>query len=240
MRKTWSFLDFILIFVGGLIGSVLAIVLGLALGDEAVAFVLALVGQMAGHLITFWLLSRSKEEPVGLEIEPRDPLYIGLGIVLQIGLALLFLPLANVLVPEGGPTQEITNTLLSLEEPWTRVIAFGAVVALAPITEEIMFRGVLLKAIRTQQQWVPVVVTALVFALFHVLDFDMSRFLQSAAINLPILFIAGLVLALLTLRTGRLGPAIFTHSGFNLVAAIAILLPLDLLESVVEGLALFS
>jgi membrane protease YdiL (CAAX protease family) len=30
------------------------------------------------------------------------------------------------------------------------------------------------------------------------------------------------------LRSGRLGPAIFLHSGFNLLAAIVLLLPADL------------
>jgi hypothetical protein len=34
------------------------------------------------------------------------------------------------------------------------------------------------------------------------------------------------------LRSNRLGPAIFIHSGFNLLAAIVLLLPPELLESV--------
>jgi membrane protease YdiL (CAAX protease family) len=32
------------------------------------------------------------------------------------------------------------------------------------------------------------------------------------------------------LRSGRLGPAIFLHSGFNLLAAIVLLLPADLAD----------
>jgi membrane protease YdiL (CAAX protease family) len=35
-----------------------------------------------------------------------------------------------------------------------------------------------------------------------------------------------------TLRTKRLGPAIFIHSGFNLLAAVVLLLPTELLESI--------
>ena len=41
-------------------------------------------------------------------------------------------------------------------------------------------------------------------------------------ITLPRFFIMGLVLASLTLRRGRLGPAIFTHAGFNLIGVIAL------------------
>jgi membrane protease YdiL (CAAX protease family) len=40
------------------------------------------------------------------------------------------------------------------------------------------------------------------------------------------------VLAWVTVRTNRLGPAIFMHSGFNLLAAIVLLVPPELLEQV--------
>ncbi|HEX6146058.1 MAG TPA: CPBP family glutamic-type intramembrane protease, partial [Acidimicrobiia bacterium] len=75
------------------------------------------------------------------------------------------------------------------------------------------------------------VVTALVFAFFHMLGLQPSRILQAAAVVLPQLFVVGLVLAWVTLRSKRLGPAIFIHSGFNLLAAVVLLLPPELLES---------
>jgi membrane protease YdiL (CAAX protease family) len=76
------------------------------------------------------------------------------------------------------------------------------------------------------------VVTSLVFALFHLLGLDPNRLVQAAAVVLPQLFIVGLVLAWVTLRTKRLGPAIFIHSGFNLLAAVVLLVPPDLLEQI--------
>jgi membrane protease YdiL (CAAX protease family) len=76
------------------------------------------------------------------------------------------------------------------------------------------------------------IITALVFAVFHLLGLDPERLLPAAAVVLPQLLIVGLVLAWVTLRTKRLGPAIFIHSGFNLLAAIVLLLPPELLESV--------
>jgi membrane protease YdiL (CAAX protease family) len=44
--------------------------------------------------------------------------------------------------------------------------------------------------------------------------------------------ILGAVLAWITLRKERIGPALFIHSGWNLLAAIVLLLPTELLESV--------
>ena len=79
------------------------------------------------------------------------------------------------------------------------------------------------------------VVSALVFALFHLLGLDPNRMLEAAAIVLPQLFIVGMILAWITFRSQRLGPAIFLHSGFNLLAAIALLLPPELLESITSG-----
>jgi membrane protease YdiL (CAAX protease family) len=76
------------------------------------------------------------------------------------------------------------------------------------------------------------VITALVFSVFHLLGLDPERMLSAAAVVLPQLFIVGVVLAWVTLRSKRLGPAIFIHSGFNLLAAIVLLLPPELLESV--------
>jgi membrane protease YdiL (CAAX protease family) len=76
-----------------------------------------------------------------------------------------------------------------------------------------------------------IVASALVFSLFHVLGLTTGNLLAAAAIVLPQLFIVGLVLAWVTLRSGRLGPAIFLHSGWNLLAALVLLLPPELLNA---------
>jgi membrane protease YdiL (CAAX protease family) len=75
-------------------------------------------------------------------------------------------------------------------------------------------------------------VTSLVFAAFHMLGLPGDQFLQAAAIVVPTIFIVGVVLAWVTLRTGRLGPAIFIHSGFNLLAALVLLIPSEMLEPI--------
>jgi len=105
-------------------------------------------------------------------------------------------------------------------------------VVVAPVTEELTFRGVLLKTFHDRGRRTIMVLTSLVFAAFHTLGLDPDRLLQAAAVVLPQLFLVGLVLAWVTVRKGRLGPAIFIHSGYNLLAAVVLLLPPELLEPI--------
>ncbi|HEY4584138.1 MAG TPA: CPBP family intramembrane glutamic endopeptidase, partial [Acidimicrobiia bacterium] len=126
----------------------------------------------------------------------------------------------------------VGSALAGLESTAARVAAVLVAVLLAPVTEELAFRGVLLKAMGTRARSTIIVVTALVFAAFHVLGLDPARLLEASAVVLPQLFIVGAALAWVTLRSNRLGPAIFMHSGFNLLAAIVLLVPPELLEPV--------
>jgi membrane protease YdiL (CAAX protease family) len=107
-----------------------------------------------------------------------------------------------------------------------------AAVVLAPVTEELMFRGVLLRALEPRGKRFALVVSALVFSVVHVLGLDVDMLWQSAVVVLPPIFLLGLVLGWLTQRSGRLGPAIFLHSGWNLLAAFVLLLPPEFLEQV--------
>lgn len=76
------------------------------------------------------------------------------------------------------------------------------------------------------------VVSAAIFAAVHLTGLDASQLLRSAAVFLPPLFLLGLILAWLTQRHGRLGPAIFLHSGWNLLSAFVLLLPTEILDRV--------
>ena len=231
--RSWSLLDFLLVILGGFIGAALFVAVSALLDDEELSLVLALTGQYIGHLLVLWVLSRRKDDPdLGFFIEGRDFMYLGLGLLLQLALAVLFLPLSLLLFPDGESAQQVGSAISGLETTTARVAAVVTAVVLAPVTEELIFRGVLLKALGERSRRTIMVVTALVFAAFHLLGLDPSRLLQAAAVVLPQLFIVGLILAWVTLRSKRLGPAIFLHSGFNLLAAIVLLIPTELLEPV--------
>jgi len=231
--RSWSLSDFLLVILGGFVGAAIFVGISEALGEDELFLVLALGGQYLGHLVVLWLLSRRKGHPdLGFSIEGRDVLYLGGGLLLQFALAVVFLPLSTLLLPDGDSAQQVGTALAGLETTAARVAAMVTAVVLAPVTEELTFRGVLLKTQEHRKPRTIMVITALVFAIFHLLGLDPGRMLEAAAVVLPQLFIVGLILAWVTMRTRRLGPAIFIHSGFNLLAAVVLLLPPELLESV--------
>jgi membrane protease YdiL (CAAX protease family) len=231
--KTWTVVDFILVVLGGFLGAGVFVALSLLWDQDELLLVLGLVGQYLGHLGVLWLLARTKTDPdLGFSIEAGDLRYLGLGLLLQLVLAVLFLPLTEFFFPEGESVQEVGSALAGLESTAARVAAVVIAAVVAPVTEELTFRGVLLKSMANRSRRAIVVVTALVFAAFHIIGLDPSRLLAASAVVLPQLFIVGVVLAWVTVRTNRLGPAIFMHSGFNLLAAIVLLVPPELLEQV--------
>ncbi|HEU4321323.1 MAG TPA: type II CAAX endopeptidase family protein [Acidimicrobiia bacterium] len=233
MRRSWSVVDFILIWLGGLIGSAFFLAVGVALGDEDVRLLLGLAGQYVGNLGVFWIIWRRKDQPdVGFVIRGADAAYLGLGLILQIAVAALLLPLSNLLFPDGRPRQEMADIIAGADTAMLQVGLVLAAVVLAPVTEELMFRGVLLKALEPKGRTLTLLVTSAAFTLVHLLGLDLEMLWQSAVVVLPPIFGLGLLLGWLTQRTGRLGPAIFLHSGWNLLAAFVLLLPEDLLEQI--------
>ncbi|HET7846484.1 MAG TPA: CPBP family intramembrane glutamic endopeptidase [Acidimicrobiia bacterium] len=231
MPKPWTVVDFILVVLGGILGAGLFAALSVLWDQDELLLVLGLVGQYAGHLVVLWLLARTKtDSDLGFSIETGDLRYLGLGLLLQLVLAVLFFPLTRYFFPDGESVQEVGSLLAGIESTAVRIAAVVVAVVVAPVTEELTFRGVLLKAMGNRSRRAIVIVTALVFAAFHLVGLAPSRFLEAAAVVLPQLFIVGVALAWVTLRTNRLGPAIFMHSGFNLLAALVLLVPPELLE----------
>ncbi len=229
MNRSWTVIDFILIWLGGLLGTGVLVAFGVLADSDDLLIILGLAGQYIGNLGVFLLIRRFKEDKaVGFQIEAGDFFYIGLGLIFQIAMALLILPLANLLFPDGRPPQEIADTLANADSLALQVTLVAPAVVFAPIAEELLFRGVLLRALESRGKVFAMVVTALVFSSVHVLGLDFEFLWQSALVVLPPLFLLGLVLARVTQKTGRLGPAIFLHSGWNLLAAFVLLLPSDL------------
>jgi uncharacterized protein len=233
VSRSWSVYDFILIWLGGLVGTGILLALGLLLGSDDGITILSLAGQYVGSLGVFWILTRYKDvREIGLTLQRGDLRYIGLGLIMQVAVALLSLPLINLLFPEGRPQQQVADVIANADTLFVQVSLVTAAVVVGPVTEEIMYRGVLLKGLEVRGKTFALIITSLVFALVHLSGLDMDRLLASAAVFLPPLFLLGLVLAWITQRTGRLGPAIFLHSGWNLLSAFVLLLPGDVLEQV--------
>ncbi|MGH8928883.1 MAG: hypothetical protein ACRDWH_11065 [Acidimicrobiia bacterium] len=95
----WRGGDFALVFVGGLIlgGPLALMALAFDWGTEA-TLVVSAVGQYLGHFLVLVLLARRRggADSLGFSVAASDPLYVGIGLILQIILPILFLPLASL------------------------------------------------------------------------------------------------------------------------------------------------
>ena len=230
VQRSWSFSDFILVWLGGFLGAAIFLGIGLLFADNDWIVVLGLAGQYLGNLGVLWFVRRRRDADLRFEVEPRDLGFIALGLLLQLIVALLLLPLDELLFPDGRPPQEVAETISSADTSSLLKIALVVTaVVLAPIVEELIFRGVLLRALERRSTRVAIIVSGAIFSAVHILGVDSERILASAAVVLPPIFMLGMLLAWLTLRTGRLGPAIFLHSGWNLLAAIVLLIPSELI-----------
>ncbi|MGA7086805.1 MAG: type II CAAX endopeptidase family protein [Candidatus Dormiibacterota bacterium] len=100
-------------------------------------------------------------------------------------------------------------------EPYLAVISLAVI---APVVEEVVFRGFIYGGLRTRLGVaLSVVVSAALFALAHTFSVGGSILLLG-----PSLFLAGVALALVYERTRSLVPGMVLHASFNLIAVVAI------------------
>jgi membrane protease YdiL (CAAX protease family) len=99
------------------------------------------------------------------------------------------------------------------------MIVVGVFVVIgAPFFEELFFRGLVQGVLRTRYgARVAVVVQALAFGAVH---YQVGMAARTFAITFVVVAIAGLVLGVLRWHTHRLGPGMFAHAAFNLVAVV--------------------
>ena len=138
-------------------------------------------------------------------------------LLLAQGLALVAVSAA---VPElrGVPAD---NASFLRDEPLASLLLLAVLaVAVAPVLEELLFRGLVLRGLMLRVGfWPAAVVSSVFFGAFHAQSADLE--------TVPIVVatgVFGLGLCVLTRRTGRLGPAIGVHSLRNATAVAAVVL----------------
>jgi membrane protease YdiL (CAAX protease family) len=146
----------------------------------------------------------------------RDAIGLLTGAGLQLGLSLLAYWIVVGVFGGEAPTQEVVEAAAGAIGPAERLVVILGVAVLAPIAEEVVFRGVLLSAWRrTRGDRFAVMASAATFAGLHLID-------PNAILAVPFLFVVGIVAAQAVIRTGRLGRAVMIHMGFNLVTVVAL------------------
>ena len=225
----WTFWDAAGLFLAGLVGSLAAISLGIVFngGEELTQIPLLLTSSIGQAVVTLGLLaymSRSRgagswDLDFGLRFEQSDwrGLFYGIGLQLVVTL-LVTLPLLVLMGVDDPPEQDVAEIVGSASSLVGRLAVALVVVVVAPLIEELLFRGVILSRLRRGfGPAASIAVSAALFSVFHLIDPD-TRFL------VPGLFVIGVVLGIQALRTDRIGLAITTHAGVNLLAVVGLFL----------------
>jgi membrane protease YdiL (CAAX protease family) len=122
---------------------------------------------------------------------------------------------------DGRAAREASN--LSVGHPTVATVTTLALTAcvLAPIAEELMFRGLLLRTfMRRMSFWPAAVLSTVLFGVFHVYEVSTVEGALTLAFSVGVL---GLVNCYLVRITGRLTPGIMVHASFNALALVVAL-----------------
>ena len=222
---TWGLGDaavgWLLSLVGALIG--LSVVLAIT-GDDADDLSLgwANVAQIGLWVplvgVTLWAAWTKGNGPVrdfGLRVQGWDVLGVGAGVALQFFvLPLIYLPIFWLTNTNTDDLSEVAKDLTDRADSGFGIAMLVILTGIgAPIVEEIFYRGLLLRSLERRFGETTAIVGSGVF--FGAIHFQPLGF--------PGLAVFGMVLALLTVKTGRLGPAIAAHMAFNMITVISLL-----------------
>lgn len=111
----------------------------------------------------------------------------------------------------GLPVEDLSEALMAVHP----IGGFLLVVGVAPVTEEYLFRGMILRGLLTRHRaWVAVIVSAVLFGVMHanLLQFHLG-------------VIIGCVFGWWFVRTGSVAPGLIGHAVFNGVSYFSTLFP---------------
>lgn len=170
-----------------------------------VGFIAAALGAARG---------RGLMEAFGLSLRWGDLAYIAVGVGAQFAVALAYLPFQDRLTDLQAPTERLVGSSQGLGIV-AIVLATGL---LAPAMEELFFRGLVLRALLAIAGRGRGVVGALGAVACVALDGAIFAAAHAQGLQFAGLMALGCLLAVLTMRAERLGPAIVVHASFNLTA----------------------
>lgn len=202
-----------MILVGGLLQLLLPLALGLMLSEVLCILAPALVLQrMYSGTWPRRLIPAMPEKPLGwATLGALLVATVFVGLLANIGAALVvhFVP---TLQERQAEYMVIMQQLLNPPEWWKALAGILAITVFAPVCEEILFRGTILKVqLRDNKPAVAIVVNGLMFGVIH--------FNEMSLVSLSVV---GAFFAWLTYRTGSVMPAIFSHAALNGVNGVVL------------------
>lgn len=225
---SWGLGVVVLCFLGVQVVSILwaSVVVGLVYGTgdvpplaERSIWMLPLValGLWTGYLASPYVARRLTGRGSLVDFDLRaGPVQAVAAVVAGVGCQLLLLPPLYWVIlrlVEGDPGRTAADLVDRVDGPVQVAVLVLAVVVVTPLVEEWFYRGMLLAAlVRRFGPAAGAVISSLVFAAVH-----------QELILLPGLFLFALVLAGLTIWTGRLGVAVLAHAAFNATTVVDLL-----------------
>ena len=213
------------LFLSTFVGAIVFAVAGWESTDDVPVWGLALlqVPLWTGYLVVLVLASRTKGHGIVEDFGARQrwldvPVGLLIGVVTQVLLLpLLYLPIFQLTGTDSEELSEPAERLASgAGDATAGWLLFALLVGVcAPVVEELFYRGLLLRSLtkRGLGDVAAVLGSSVVFALIHL-----------QLLQFPGLLVFGLVAGVLTVRTGRLGPAIWAHIGFNMATVVLLYL----------------
>lgn len=154
---------------------------------------------------------RTSLKDLGLQrfVEWKDFLWLGGGLLAYFVVTFIISSLARIFLPFIDFDEVQQTGYESIVSSWEYVVAFLAIVVVAPVAEEILFRGYLFGKLKSNgvKLWISIVVTSLLFAVAH--------FQGNVGVDV---FALSIVLCLLRVYSGSLWPAIMLHMAKNGIA----------------------
>ena len=216
-RVRWGLWDVALAWVAGLVGALVASALVVD-ARRPVKLIVVLVGQNAAIIAYLFVIARQKglgslRRDFGFTARVADIPWFFIGVGLQL---FSLIPTSILIAVHGTDAKQdvvkIADRAHGIEIP---LIILGVAV-LAPVTEELLYRGVLLRGLlRRMDAPRAVLLSALIFGLVHAVG-DPSL---GTLIAIPSIMLLGVVSGYQAAQTGDLSRSIMLHMGFNALTA---------------------
>ena len=168
---------------------------------------------LGAALIASYRKGRGPLVDFGWRVELGDVYGLIVGVLTQWGALLLYVPLLWFTSISADDVSKPARDLTDKASGGGVILLILIVVIAAPIVEELFFRGLVLRSLerRYGTTWA-IVGSAAIFGAAHL-----------EPLQFPALCLFGLVAAVLTTRSGRLGPSTFAHIAFNGIAVWTLL-----------------
>jgi membrane protease YdiL (CAAX protease family) len=191
------------------------IVVGIVVAATAAALALELptgveiaaTNTIAVGLVVLWGCRRTgARNTTVLRFAPFPPLLVAPLVLLTLGSSIVLSEIDNLLRTILPIPQLFSEALLDLhQEGWGNLVAL---IVVAPLTEELLFRGLILRGLIAERgEWAAVLYSSLFFGLLHLNPWQ-----------LPSAFVLGIVLGWLFIRSRSLLPCILLHALFNFLS----------------------